>query len=107
MIVFEGTCNKPCYCVNSATFRYPDGREVMIDRDDTDYYRTIDGRFKMFWTDCYLFDDEHISFLTEKDYEELKNAEFVEFDDDDVGAIIKVTNVEFIKEENYETSNNH
>ena len=81
-INFEGTTNKDYLMVNTARFRYPDGREVTIDRDAT-YYDIENGKLSMEWCGCYIW-DEDAQYLTEEDAEELAKAELIglELEDD-------------------------
>jgi len=86
-INFEGTTNKDYLMVNTARFRYPDGREVTIDRDAT-YYDIEDGSLSMEWCGCYIWNEEDEApeprYLTAEDADELAKAELIglELEDD-------------------------
>lgn len=105
-IAFEGTTKNLDFMDGVAIFRYPDGKEVSIDRDSTEY-TCHDGKFSMVWKGCYFWDGENITYPTVKDWEELQKAEFVDFDfdfdpndEDDanwVSTITKVTRVDIYR----------
>lgn len=94
MIAFEGTTNKDYLMVNTAKFRYPNGREVTIDRNET-YYTIENGKLSMEWRACYFWDENGAVFLTDKDYDELENAELIELEleeDADADYVVEINN---------------
>ena len=84
MLELIGVVNKNYCWVNVINFRYPDGTVKTVDRGRTEFTVSPDGTFYMFWYDCYFWDGEGATYLTPKDFEELKKCKIdsVEIEED-------------------------
>lgn len=77
---FYGTATVDICMINTITFLLSDGREVIIDRDTTEY--TVENNnLSMLWRGCYIWDGGNKNYLdSESEINLFFNAKIIDID---------------------------
>ena len=66
-----GSADQPY--VNTAVFKSPDGKEIVLDRDETEY-SFKDGFLNMTWRNVYIWDGENCLYVNDDDDARFKSS---------------------------------